>query len=886
MKHPTISEAALNADIFVGDSEMARHMRHHDWAATPLGPPAQWPEALKVALRILLTSRFQMWLGWGPDVAFFYNDAYRPTLGLKHPRALGMPTQVLWSEIWKDVEGRIRTVYDKGESTWDDALMLLLERSGYPEETYHTFSYSPLLGHDGRVEGLFCAVSEDTGRVINERRLRALRELGAALATCDTREAVVRATRDALAQSERDLPFALMYLFDSTGTAHLACATGIAPGHRLAPEALAGDAARPWALDRLAAGETAFVQPLDGADDLPHGPWDRPAPSAFIVQLPPQGAARAAGFLVCGASPYAPATHDAMSFVQLLCGQVAPSLANAEALAARTAERDRLRDLFQQAPGFMCVLRGPDHVFELVNASYQQLVGHRAIEGKPVREALPELTGQGFYERLDQVYRSGEPFVGQGMRIALQRESGAALTERYLDFVYQPILDANGAATGIFAEGIDVTDKVESGNALRALNDSLEARIAERTHAVESALARLRKESQEREAAEDALRQAQKMEAVGQLTGGLAHDFNNLLSGITGSLELMQRRLRQGRYEDFERYIHTGQGAAKRAAALTHRLLAFSRRQTLDPKATDINRLIRGMEELIRRTIGPENRLEVVGAVGLWITRVDPPQLENALLNLCLNARDAMPGGGRLTIETANQWMDERAARDRDLPAGQYVSLCVTDTGTGMPPEVAQRVFEPFFTTKPIGMGTGLGLSMVYGFARQSGGQVRVYSEVGMGTTLCVYLPRHHEAEAPYEAPPPFDANEVPGAGLVLVVDDEPSVRSLVTEVLGELGYRTLEAEEGAAGLAVLQSSAAIDLLITDVGLPGGMNGRQLADAARASRPELKVLFITGYAENAVVGNGHLDPGMEIMTKPFTLDALARRVRQMVAPKS
>lgn len=886
MKHPATSEATLDADIFVGDSEMAERMRRHDWAATSLGKPAQWPDALKVALRILLTSRFQMWLGWGPDVAFFYNDAYRPTLGLKHPRALGMPTRTLWSEIWKDVEGRIRTVYDKGESTWDDSLMLLLERSGCPEETYHTFSYSPLRGQGGQVEGLFCAVSEDTGRVISERRLRALRELGAGLAACNTHEAVVRTTRDALAQIERDLPFSLMYLFDGSGTARLACATGIAHGHRLAPETLLRDAAQPWGLERFSAGETAFMRTLDDGADIPHGPWDRPAPSAFVVLLPPQGTARAAGFLVCGTSPYAPVTHDAMSFVQLLSGQIAPSLANAEALAARTAERDRLRDLFQQAPGFMCVMHGPEHVFELVNTSYQQLVGHRTVEGKAVRDALPELAGQGFFERLDEVYRSGQTFVGQGLRIALQREPGAPLAERYLDFVYQPILDGNGAATGIFAEGVDVTDKVEAGNALRALNDSLEARIAERTHAVENALARLREESQEREAAQDALRQAQKMEAVGQLTGGLAHDFNNLLSGITGSLELMHRRLRQGRYEDFERYIHTGQGAAKRAAALTHRLLAFSRRQTLDPKATDINRLVTGMEDLIRRTIGPENRLEVVGAVGLWITRVDPHQLENALLNLCLNARDAMPGGGRLTIETANRWMDERAGRERDLPAGQYVSLCVTDTGTGMPPEVAQRVFEPFFTTKPIGMGTGLGLSMVYGFARQSGGQVRVYSEVGMGSTLCVYLPRYHEAEVPYEPPLLPDTGAAPGTGTVVVVDDEPSVRSLVTEVLDELGYRALEAADGASGLALLQSHAAIDLLITDVGLPGGMNGRQLADAARASRPALKVLFITGYAENAVVGNGHLDPGMEIMTKPFTLDGLARRVQQMVAAKS
>lgn len=883
---PSTRRPARHDDIFVGTGEMAQLMRQHDWASTPLGPAERWPESLKVAIRILLTSRFQMWLGWGPDVAFFYNDAYRPTLGLKHPKSLAMPTRELWSEIWDDVKGRIETVYHDGESTWDDSMMLLLERSGFPEETYHTFSYSPLLGEDGKVGGLFCAVSEDTARVISERRLQLLRALSASLSAADTRQAVIDATFGALSQAPRDLPFALMYLFDANGTARLGCATGIEAGHRLAPTTLPPGAAAFWQVDRLLAGESAFVVSLDPAPDVPRGVWDLPSPAAFVVALPPQGTARPAGFLVCGTNPYRPITTDYLSFVQLLAGQISPSLTNAEALEASTAERDRLRGLFRQAPGFMCVLSGPDHVFELVNASYLQLVGYRDVEGKPLREALPELAGQGLMPLLDTVYSSGTPFVGEGVRVMIQQAPGAPMSERFLDFVYQPILDANGAATGVFVEGSDVTEKVRAENELRALNSSLEARIAERTRQVEDTLEQLRAESREREAAQEALRQAQKMEAVGQLTGGLAHDFNNLLAGITGSFELMQRRLKQGRTEDLERYIQVGQGAARRAAALTHRLLAFSRRQTLDPKPTDINRLVSGMEELIRRTIGPENQLEVVGAVGLWITRVDPHQLENALLNLCLNARDAMPGGGRLTIETANKWMDERVAKERDLPSGQYVSLCVTDTGTGMPPEVAQRVFEPFFTTKPIGMGTGLGLSMVYGFARQSGGQVRVYSEVGLGTTMCVYLPRHHEGEAVDDLP--AAAGEVPhaGVGTVLVVDDEPTVRALVGDVLGELGYRVLGAEDGATGLALLQGSVPIDLLISDVGLPGGMNGRQLADAARAGRPDLKVLFITGYAENAVIGNGHLDPGMAVMTKPFTLDALALRVQQMMAAKS
>lgn len=382
--------------------------------------------------------------------------------------------------------------------------------------------------------------------------------------------------------------------------------------------------------------------------------------------------------------------------------------------------------------------------------------------------------------------------------------------------------------------------------------------------------------------AEEQLRQSQKMEAVGQLTGGLAHDFNNLLAGISGSLELLQTRMTQGRLNELDRYIGAAQGAAKRAAALTHRLLAFSRRQTLDPKATNLNRLVGGMEELIRRTVGPSVEIEVTAAAGLWMTLIDPGQLENALLNLCINARDAMPDGGRLTIETANLELDNQAAREHELPPGQYVSLSVADTGTGMSPDVIKRAFDPFFTTKPIGMGTGLGLSMVYGFARQSGGQIGICSEVGYGTKMCLYLPRHHGEEDGTENAGSLARTErVEQGKTVLVVDDEPTVRMLVIEVLEDLGYVAIEAGDGAAGLRVLRSEVSIDLLITDVGLPGGMNGRQVADAGREVRPGLKVLFITGYAENVAVGDGNLGPGMQVLTKPFVIEALASRIQEL-----
>ena len=386
---------------------------------------------------------------------------------------------------------------------------------------------------------------------------------------------------------------------------------------------------------------------------------------------------------------------------------------------------------------------------------------------------------------------------------------------------------------------------------------------------------------------EEALRQSQKMEAVGQLTGGLAHDFNNLLTGITGCLDLIRMRMSQGRFDSVDRYMTAAQSAASRAASLTHRLLAFSRRQTLDPKPIDANQLVLGMEDLLKRTVGPEIFVDIDLSDGPWTVLVDPSQLENALLNLCINARDAMPDGGRLSIATKNASLAHGPAGDRDRPVGDFVVLAVTDTGAGMTPEVVARIFDPFFTTKPLGQGTGLGLSMIYGFARQSGGEVRVRSSVGVGTTMRIFLPRHDAAPERIDAA--ADVAASPGAGkseLILVVDDEPTIRVLVSEVLQDLGYNVLEAVDGPSGLKHLQSDEAITLLVTDVGLPGGMNGRQLAEAGRTLRPDLRVLFITGYAENAVLNHGHLDAGMQVLIKPFTMDVLTRRIETLLQESS
>jgi len=1059
----TRSDAANAGDFLQRGGLTGSLIRDYDWAATGLGPIESWPQSLKTAVGMVVHSTVPIVLLWGPDGIMIYNDAYSRFAGARHPQTLGAKVREAWVEVADFNDNVMRVGLSGGTLAYKDQ-ELTLYRHGIAEQVWMNLDYSPVLDERGVPAGVIAIVVETTARVLADRR--------------------------------------------------------------------------------------------------------------------------------------------------------------------NAAERDRLRKMFEQAPGFMALFEGPNHVFTFANAAYMHLIGPRDVIGKPVREVLPEVAEQGFFDWLDECYTSATPFFGASQRVSLRR-AGGEIEDRFVDFVYQPIVDETGVVTGLFLEGSDVTDRVRSDAALRESearfrevadaapvliwitdttkgciflnqpwmqftgrsmsqelgygwvesmhpddvenclaiyhaafdrrepfrmdyrlkrhdgsyrviddngvprfaadgvflgyigscvdvteargieaelrrwNETLEARVEERTrehdrvwvhsrdllvvvgangifravspawtqtlgHSIaevvgrsfidfihpddaqqgqlalqsaaagndlnkfedrylhkdgsvrwlswhtslegglvyaygrditnekiaaeelEQSAARLRAifetnhqfqglltldgilldanktsltaidctraevvgkpfwdspwfsgtpavrdvvreavaraasgqivrqeihvnlpvggwrwfdfalrpvfdsnsnvfaivpeaiELTERRNAEEALRQSQKMEVVGQLTGGIAHDFNNLLAGISGSLELLEARVAQGRVDGMERYIGTAQASVMRAAALTQRLLAFSRRQTLDPKTTDINRLITDMADLIRRTMGPAIEVEVVGAGGLWLTKVDASQLENALLNLCVNARDAMPDGGRLTIETANKWLDEHTARGHDLSPGQYVCLSVTDTGTGMGSEVIQHAFEPFFTTKPLGQGTGLGLSMIYGFVRQSEGQVRIYSEIDKGTTLSLYLPRF-VGSPDIEQPTQFSKESADGYGeTVLVIDDEPTIRELIVEVLESAGYVALSAPNGAEGLKIIKCDVRIDLLITDVGLPGGMNGRQVADAAREIRPGLKTLFITGYAENAAVGNGHLDHGMQLLTKPFALATLAGKIREMV----
>ncbi len=483
----------------------------------------------------------------------------------------------------------------------------------------------------------------------------------------------------------------------------------------------------------------------------------------------------------------------------------------------------------------------------------------------------------GYEDWLASVYAADQP----RMQSALQRslDTGVDFIIEYrnlwpdgslnwVDVRARAIYGKSGQVIALVGVTSDISERKQAEAELRRLNETLEQQVEERT-------SQLRHN-------EEVLRQSQKMEAVGQLTGGIAHDFNNMLTGIIGSLELMRRRIARGRVDDLDNLIDLGVTSANRAAALTHRLLAFSRRQSLDSRPVEMNHLVKAMDELILRSLSESIHLDMRLDADLWTAEADPNQLESALLNLVLNARDAMPGGGLLRVETRNERL-ERSFTDahENLLPGDYVLLSVSDTGCGMPENVVSRAFDPFFTTKPIGQGTGLGLSMIYGFSKQSRGHVMIDSEVGRGTTVKLYLPRHQGVQEDEQMTFQSNATFAKAGETVLIVEDDPAVRTLVSEVLSELGYTFIEAADGQSAVPLLQSATRIDLLISDVGLPG-MNGRQLAEIARQLRPGLKVLFITGYAEHAAVRADFLGNDMQMITKPFAFDHLTSKVREMI----
>ncbi|WP_221233994.1 PAS domain-containing protein [Xanthomonas sp. F14] len=940
---------------------MAQAVRAYDWAATPLGPTTQWPSPLRNAVSLMLSSPESMYVVWGDALTFFYNDAYTPILGPRQPHALGAPLRELWADAWEAVRAPIEAAF-AGRASRFEEVPIGMNRYGTPEDTWWTFSFSPIYLDDGRVGGAFCVTNEVTDRKVAQNRL------------ADEHERLIRLFEQApmfmafLSGPQHRVEFAnpcysrLIGHRDVIGKPLAEALPDLVEQghlHRLDEVYQSG---RAYAASALAYNVQAepggpmerrlldlVYQPIAGADGTVSGIFvqglditdriglERAVREAEVrnrqildsvmdyaiiatdlhglVTSWNEGAQRILGWSeaeMLGQTLERTFTPEDVERRQILI-EAAAALESGSGMDERWHVRKSgqrfwangslmvLREETGAAIGFVKVLR--DRTAErlasealreserrldaLVRASSQSIFSASA-DWRELRQlvgegALSDALSASLNWQQEMVHPDDRARLAEAIAHSIINKTGLDVEYRVLDADQRvgwtlmraiPLLDEGEQIVEWFGTAADITDKRLAEQQLRQLTETLEERVRERSAALLLA--------------EEKLRQSQKMEAVGQLTGGLAHDFNNLLTAISVGLELLQTRIEQGKYDRLERYVEMAQSSAARATALTQRLLAFSRRQTLAPTALEVQALVQGMHDIIARTLGPSIALQLRPAADPWKVLVDAPQLENALLNLCINARDAMPDGGELTIAVANRVLDAGAAQQLDLPIGEYVCLSVRDTGTGMSADVMSKVFEPFFTTKPIGQGTGLGLSMIYGFTRQSGGHVRIDSEVGIGTTMALYLPRFDGVLAQDEAVP---ATEQPlrstaPSCTVLLVEDETAIRVLMSEVLSEAGYRVIETAEGSAAVERLRSQETIDLLVTDVGLTGGLNGRQVADAGRQSRPTLPVLFVTGYAATAAVGAGQLEDGMEVLTKPFLAVDLERRVAQLLERKS
>ena len=801
------------------DGAMIALMRRHDWAATPLGPSEDWPAALKTLLGVMIGSPQPMLLVWGAAQTTLYNEGYAVMLGGRHPGAIGQPFGEVWFDIWDQVEPILARAY-AGEPTYMSDIQFEMRRHGYPEETHFDFSYTPVRDESGGVIGMFCVCTETTERVAAEK---ALRESEAAMRG---REAQFRL----LAQSVPNQVWTatvdgtLDWFNDRTITYYGAT------------------------IDQLTADWVGFVHPED---------------AGF--------AGKAWADAVTGRTLY-----EAEFRVRRADGAYRWNLSRAEAV---TDENGVVRWIGTNADIH-------DHKATLneltaINQALEQAVEERTRERDGIWTLIPDLLMTG---TLDGQLLSINPAWTR----LLGYDEATLLATPFWQFIHPDDLPVSAVAVAEMRRG----ESARHENRVRAADGSyrwfdwVSTPKGNNFHAVARDVTVVRERQAELEQAQEQLRQAQKMEAVGQLTGGIAHDFNNMLAVVIGSLDLLSRRI-DAEDARSRRYVDNAMEGGRRAAALTQRLLAFSRQQPLSPEAIDTNRLVSGMSDLLRHTLSGAIHLEAVLGGGLWRCHVDPNQLENAILNLAVNARDAMPDGGRLTIETQNAHLDDRyAAAHLGLAPGQYVLVAVSDTGSGMPAEVIEKAFDPFFTTKEIGKGTGLGLSQVYGFVKQSGGHVKIYSEPGEGTVVKLYLPRHH-ADAAFDAPAAaVKASKHAAAGgeereLVLVVEDDAGVRQVTLDALHELGYRSLEADGAGEALRLLELNPDIVLLFTDIVMPD-VNGRKLADEAQRRKPGLKVLFTTGYTRNAIVHNGVLDPGVQLIGKPYTLDDLALKLRSVI----
>jgi PAS domain S-box-containing protein len=1001
------------ADIFLrGAGEMAALTRGHDWAATPVGPVERWSASLRATVSTLLASRHAMFLWWGPDLIQFYNDGYRPSLGPdRHPSALGARGRECWAEIWPIIGPEVESIMAGGTASWHEDHLVPITRGDRVHDVYWSYSYSPVRDDDGSVGGVLVTVQETTRRVVSERRVRLLQELTAGMLHARSADDVCGVAVASLRAAADDAAFALLYLLDEPGGAlRLAGSAGIEPGSPSAPAALAiGDDVWPVARALAHAGPVDQSEWTPPAESLRCDRWQEAVRDALTVPISsgrPGG--KAHGVLVFGLNPRLLADADATRLVVQVAREIGTALdgvrrlaqERAAARAAAAAERELLAGVFELAPSFMAVLRGREHVFELANPVYYQLVGHRAILGRTVREALPELEGQGFFELLDRVYTTGEPFVGNEALVQLQPAPGAPLEPRHLNFVYQAMRGASGEVTGVLVTGVDVTAVVQArriveralaeteriaterdaeGRQLRTVleqapiaiaitdpsgkirfaNPTFErlwGRPAEETRAdayseaytgyhldgrpiaseewpgaravqqgetvygeiveivqaarrgpsgrrltvwisaapvrdaggrIAGAVVMFRDITAERRT-EQQLRDAQRLQAVGTLAGGVAHEVNNALQGVLGFGTFVLRALgpEHPQSPDMRLVLQS----AERAARVSQQLLAYTRQQVTQPQPVDLHALTEHLLPVLQQLLGADKSLVLSPPPStIPLIQADPAQLERVLINLVANARDATETGAGVTIgleHTLVAASDGVSTADMGfrLTPGAYVRLSVADSGHGMTPEILTRIFDPFFTTKSVGEGTGLGLSMVYGTVKQHGGYIGARSEAGVGTTMELYWPVAGPAA-------PVGGGEAGGARLarqdgrgrvVLVADDDLLVRTLAVRTLEEEGYTVLAAEDGAAALQVLdQGRIRPDLVVTDLIMPR-RNGRQLHDALVGQWPDLPVLFISGHTGNEAVLQRLVPREAPFLQKPFSPEALARAVTELL----
>ncbi|MGE0750844.1 MAG: PAS domain S-box protein [Variibacter sp.] len=923
---------AIEQDITTfprGGGQLGALVRAFDWSRTRLGPLAFWPQSLRTAVDIVLQSPLPMVMLWGADGVMIYNDAYSVFAGERHPQLLGAPVLEGWAEV-ADFNREVMRAVLAGRSLSFQDQQLVLRRFGKPESVWMDLNYSPVLDETGKPAGVLAIVIETTERV---RTQQALREREAELARVQQigRIGGLEVDLETGFRNRRSAEYLTLHGLppDATHETHEAWVARIHPDDREQTErhfieSVAGSA-------RDYAAEYRIIRPSDGQVR-----WI--AAKAVIERAPDGHAVRLVGAhsditerkraeealresearfrVMADSAPaliWATDEDGELTFAnqrhEIEFGLNPHGLQRGDLLEIvvpedRATFADNFRQAFAAHAPFKAQIRVYNRRGELRwlrceglprydgAGNFLGYVGCNVdvTEAQLAADALEALVRERTQERDSIWNNSSELMAVAGFDGYLKSANPAwthtlgfdrqtLLSRPFTELVHPDDLKGSAHIIATLKDGLAVTD---FENRLVHVDGSYRL-ISWTAVPGDGVFHAIGRDITQQRATEEALRQAQKMEALGQLTGGIAHDFNNLLQGIAGSLDLIKSRIAKGRTGDIDRFIAAAATSTNRAAALTHRLLAFARRQPLDPRSVAVNPLPTSMEELVRRTIGESIEMKFVLQRDLWSTLCDRNQLENCILNLVINARDAMPGGGTLTIETRNLEVGPTFAFGRsDLAPGEYVCISVADTGIGMTRDVLDRVFDPFFTTKPLGQGTGLGLSMIFGFVRQSAGDIKISSMVGRGTTVTIVLPRYSgHTDTDVETSGAAGDEKASTGSIILVVEDEPVVRGLIVDVLTELGYRTLEAHDGPSALAILQSPQTVDLLISDIGLPG-LNGRQVADAARSLRPNLRVLFMTGYAEKAALSEGALDAGMEMIVKPFSIDALTERVRAMI----